>query len=394
MIKLDEQLIVSLRPKFSEQDIEQMKLYFEVSEKYNEIMSDWFNEKLKPHPVFGPIIAMQTPEMQKARNEMSQLLTKKAIYNGEWDAYNSDLILQGVMYAKMGMTFRSWYEVVAMVKDYILPHILTYFRNDQTRILGAVTGLSKLTDFAMQSIAEAFFIEKRKIIEEQQVKQAALIRELESFAYVVSHDLKSPLRGIAKLSEWLVTDHGESLGDDGRQKLDLLRSRVYRLDNLIEGILDYSRLGRSESVKEQIDVKEMLAEVIDLHSSSKKVHFSVPENLPTITFVRSQLAQVFSNLISNAIKHNDKDRTEIAIGFEEKADRYEFTVTDNGPGIEPEYHEKVFAIFQTLQTKDEVESTGIGLSIVKKIVLDAGGEISIRSELGKGASFVFTLPKK
>lgn len=394
MIKLDEQLITSLRPNFSKQDLEQMKLYFEVSEEHNEAMNEWFMEELKDHSVFGPIMAMQTPEMQKARNEMSQMLTRKALYDGEWDAYISDLILQGVMYANMGMTFRSWYEVVAMVKDYLLAHILKYYQGDQPKILGAITGLSKLTDFAMQSIAEAYFIEKRKIIEEQQTKQAALIKELESFAYVVSHDLKSPLRGIAKLSEWLVTDHGENLGEDGREKLELLRSRVHRLDNLIEGILNYSRLGRSESVKEEIDTNALLKEIIDLHSSGKNVHITLPENLPTISFVRSQLNQVFSNLISNAIKYNDKDKVEIQIAYKDKADNYEFTVTDNGPGIEPEYHEKVFGIFQTLHTKDELESTGIGLSIVKKIVEDAGGEISIKSELGKGASFVFTLPKK
>lgn len=393
MIKLDEELIISLRPTFSEEDLEQMKLYFEVSEEKNEVMNEWFQEELKDHPVFGPIMALQTPEMQKARNEMSQTLTRKALYNGEWDAYISDLILQGVMYANMGMTFRSWYEVVAMVKDYLLPHILTHYKDDQPKILGAVTGLSKLTDFAMQSIAEAYFIEKRKIIEKQQAKQASLIKELESFAYVVSHDLKSPLRGIAKLSEWLVTDHGKDLGKDGRDKLDLLRSRVYRLDNLIEGILNYSRLGRSGSVQENIDTNLLLKEIIDLNASSKNVHISVPEDLPPITFVRSQLSQVFSNLISNAIKYNDKDKTEIEIGFENNENYYTFSVTDNGPGIEPEYHEKVFGIFQTLHTKDELESTGIGLSIVKKIVEDAGGEITLSSEFGKGASFVFTLPK-
>ena len=393
MFNIDPALIASLRPHFSEEELAQMKLYFEVSDKYNEQMNAWFQEELKDHPVFGPILAMQPPEMQKARNELSQKLTHDAIFNGEWDAYNMDLIMQGITYANMGMEFRSWYEVVSMVKDYLLPLIVKEFGTDNKKVLDALAGLGKLTDFAMQSIAESYFIEKKKIIEEQQKKQEALIKELESFAYVVSHDLKSPLRGISKISEWLLTDYEDKLDANGKQSLQLLKSRVQRLDNLIEGILKYSRLGRSENLVVDVNVSNLLKEIVDLNVSSN-VKCKFPDQLPIVQFDRSKLGQIFSNLISNAIKYNDKEQPIIEILYADQATKHQFTVKDNGPGIETDYHDRIFGIFQTLHTKDEFESTGIGLSIVKKIVEDAGGTISVESEMGKGSKFIFTLPKQ
>lgn len=392
-MKIDQQLIADLRPTFSEEDIGHIKLYFEVNEECSEELNEWFQVELKDHPIFGPFIAQQTPEMLAERNRLSLEITRKAIYNDEWDSYITDLIDQGTMYAKLGLEFREWYEVVAQAKDFLLPHIATHFRTDQTKILYAVTGFSKLTDFAMQSIAEAYFIEKRKKTDMLDKKQSALIKELESFAYVVSHDLKSPLRGIAKISEWLEVDYADKLDEAGKDQLAMLRTRVNRLDSLIDGILDYSRLGRAKTVEKPVDLNKLLKEIIELNANFRSVNVSVAPDLPTIVFVRSKLIQVFSNLISNAIKYNDKRKIEIDIGFEEQEDRHRFWVKDNGPGIEPAYREKVFGIFQTLQPKDDVESTGIGLSIVQKIIHDADGEIWVESEMGRSTTFVFTLPK-
>ena len=392
-MKINPQLITDLRPGFSKEEIEQMKLYFEVSEHYTQELNEWFQTEFKDHPVFGLYMSQQTPQMLAERNKQTQELTKAAIYNGLWDPYIVDLIKQGAMYAKLGVGFQDWYKIIATAKDFMLPHIATYFRTDQTKILHAVTGLNKLTDFAMQSIIEAYFIEKRNKTNALAKKQAALIKELENFAYVVSHDLKSPLRGIAKISEWLEEDYADKLDEVGKEQLGMLRTRVNRLDSLIDGILDYSRLGRTKTAEKTIDLNKLLKEIIELNANFRSVHVSVSPNLPTIEFVRPKLVQVFSNLISNAIKYNDKRNIEIEVGFEEQEDEYKFWVKDNGPGIEPEYREKIFGIFQTLQPKDDVESTGIGLSIVQKIIHDADGNIWVESELGHSTSFIFTLPK-
>lgn len=392
-MKIDKQLMAELKPSFSEEDIDQMKLYFEVNEECNEALNEWFQEELKDHPVFGPFMASQSPEMMKERNKLSQELTRNAIYQGDWEPYITDLIMQGTMYAKLGLEFKEWYHIVAQVKDYLFPEIVKHFRADQTKILFAIQGLSKLTDFAMQIIAEAYFIERRDTEFTQIKKEAALNKELEDFAYVVSHDLKSPLRGIAKISEWLEADYADKLDEAGKDQLEMLRRRVHRLDSLIDGILEYSRLGRGKSEAKTIDMNTLLKEIVELNANMRSVEVKVAPDLPIIQFVRPKMVQLFSNLISNAIKYNDKRRIEIEIGYEEQPDQHKFWVKDNGPGIEEPYRDKVFKIFQTLQTKDDVESTGIGLSIVQKIIHDADGEIWIDSVLGESTTFFFTIPK-
>lgn len=393
-MNIDKQLMADLKPSFSEEDIDRMKLYFEVNEQCNEALNEWFQQELKDHRVFGPFMASQSPEMMKERNKLSQELTRNAIYQGDWEPYITDLIMQGTMYAKLGLEFREWYVIISKAKDFLLPEITSIYRGDQVKMLWAFTGLSKLTDYAMQIIAEAYFIEKRETELSQDKKQIALNKELEDFAYVVSHDLKSPLRGIAKISEWLEADYADKLDEDGKSQLEMLRRRVHRLDSLIDGILEYSRLGRARTEAKAIDMNALLKEIVELNANMRSVNVKVAPNLPTIQFVRPKMVQVFSNLISNAIKYNDKRKIEIEIGYEEQPDQHEFWVKDNGLGIEEAYREKVFKIFQTLQPKDDVESTGIGLSIVQKIIHDVNGEIWIESEMGQGTTFYFTIPKK
>ncbi|MCF8257254.1 MAG: ATP-binding protein [Flavobacteriales bacterium] len=394
MTKHDEQLLTTLKPSFTERELTQMQCYFDVTTKHNSAMRAYFEEKLAVHPVYGPLMAMQTYEQRQARNAYTDELTRKALFEGEWEPLTNDLIMQGITYAKVGMEFNAWYEVVAMVKDYLLPVIVTEFEGDLQKLLDALAGLGRYMDFALQAIAESYFIEKRAIIEEQRARQEVLIRDLESFAYVVSHDLKSPLRGISKLAEWLVADYHDKLDEEGRTSLRLLTSRVQRMDSLIDGILEYSRLGRQERSMTNVDLNELLRDIIDMHSDNGHVRIAVNGTMPSIRNDRAKLGQVFSNLISNAIKHNDKEKIDIEVNCEDRGDRFAFSITDNGPGIDPEYHERVFGMFQTLQPKDERESTGIGLPIVKRIVEDNGGNISLNSESGRGATFTFTIPKQ
>lgn len=388
-----EELVLSLRPNFSEHDLQRMRLYYEVSLKYNEELNRHLIEMLKEHTVFGPLIRMQTPEIQRQRNEMTLRLTNDALYKGKWDEYTADLIQQGMTYARLGMSFKSWYEVVSLVKDSIVPYIIEEFKSDYTKIHDAIIGLGKLTDFAMQAIAESYFMTEKSIIQGHQKKQDALIKDLQSFAYVVSHDLKSPLRGIAKISEWLAQDYTDVLDEHGKKQLGLLKKRVVRLDHLIDGILAYSRSGDENEPKTEVNVENLLQETIDLTVVDNNVEVNVVSPMPIIIFDRPKLVQVFSNLIGNAIKHNDKAKTVVTIGCQDIGEDYEFSVADNGPGIDEKYQQKIFRIFQTLQTKDETESTGIGLSIVKKIIESADGSIQVESAVGNGAKFIFTLPK-
>lgn len=218
--------------------------------------------------------------------------------------------------------------------------------------------------------------------------------ELDQFAYIVSHDLKAPLRAIANLSQWLEEDLKAHLKDETRHQMDLLRGRVYRMEALINGLLHYSRSCRVQTELEAVDVEALLEGVIDSLAPPPEFAVTVMPGMPTLITEQLPLEQVFANLISNGIKHNSRRDGQIVISVTEKTDFYEFAVADNGPGIAPEFHEKVFVMFQTLEPRDKVENTGVGLAIVKKIIDDKGGTISLESEQGQGATFRFTWPKQ
>jgi PAS domain S-box-containing protein len=215
-------------------------------------------------------------------------------------------------------------------------------------------------------------------------------RELDQFAYITSHDLKAPLRGIANLAQWIEEDLGEHATAEIRQQLELLRGRAHRMEALIEGILQYSRVGRIGDPPQQLDVGRLLDEVIDLLAPPPDTVI-VATAMPSMLAERVPLQQVFHNLIGNALKHGGPG-VRVRVSCEERADGYAFTVADDGPGIAPQYHDRIFGIFQTLASRDRVEGSGLGLALVKKIVEHRGGQVTIDSAEGRGAAFTFIWP--
>lgn len=218
-------------------------------------------------------------------------------------------------------------------------------------------------------------------------------QELDRFAYVASHDLKAPLRAINNLSHWIEEDLVDKLDEDTRQHLALMRGRVQRMDNLINGLLSYSRIGRMQYNSHKVEVGQLLTDIIDSLNVPPEFTIEIKGEMPTIVTKLVPLQQVFSNLIVNAIQHSDSQNGRITISVRELANFYEFAVADNGKGIEPQYHDRIFTIFQTLEARDTKESTGIGLSIVKKAVESQGGQVRVESQLGAGATFYFTWKK-
>lgn len=218
--------------------------------------------------------------------------------------------------------------------------------------------------------------------------------ELDQFAYVVSHDLKAPLRAINNLSEWIEEDIADMLEGDTKDQFRLLRGRVHRMESLINGILSYSRAGRIKTNTEKFLIKAVIDDLCETFSAKKPVEFVLEGDTHLeIVSEKITLSQILQNLISNGIKYNDKEDIKITIGWKTTEDNeYEFFVRDNGPGISPEFHERIFVIFQTLQSRDEVESTGVGLAIVKKIMDDKGGKIRVESTMTEGTTFFFTWP--
>lgn len=238
--------------------------------------------------------------------------------------------------------------------------------------------------------------ERKKSETEREQLIKALARsnqELDQFAYVASHDLKAPLRGIANLSQWIEEDLGESLAGENKSQMEMLRGRVHRMEALIDGILQYSRAGRVKAKPEAIDTGALVREVLDLMAPPEGTKFHVVPGMPTVQAEKVPLQQVFMNLIGNAIKHTGKQNPLIEVAWSEAGPFYEFSVRDNGQGIAAQYHERIFGIFQTLEARDKVEGTGIGLSVVQKIVEGKGGKIWVESAVGQGARFKFLWPK-
>lgn len=218
-------------------------------------------------------------------------------------------------------------------------------------------------------------------------------RELDQFAYSTSHDLRSPLRGIENLADWIKEDCYELLPETSRKHLDLIKERTKRLDTLIQSILEYARAGTVDSHAESVNLNLLLNEVIDSLAAPQHIKISIDIPLPTIVTHKVLITRVFLNLINNAVKFNDKKQGEIHIGYKNLKSYYQFYVADNGPGIDPRFHNKIFEIFQTLQPRDTIEGAGIGLALVKKIVEKQGGKLKVKSTLGEGATFYFTWPK-
>jgi PAS domain S-box-containing protein len=224
-------------------------------------------------------------------------------------------------------------------------------------------------------------------------KVESINQELKDFAYIVSHDLKAPLRGIKTLADWLSNDYKDKLDKDGQEQMSLLLARVERMHNLINGILQYSRVGRVRGEVTRVDLKTVIPEVIDMVAPPEHITVEVEAELPTVEYENTRIVQIFQNLLSNAVKYMDKPQGRIRIGCAEEGDFWKFSVADNGPGIEEKHFEKIFRIFQTLAPRDQFESTGIGLTVIKKIIELHGGRIWVESEIGQGSTFFFTLPK-
>jgi PAS domain S-box-containing protein len=224
---------------------------------------------------------------------------------------------------------------------------------------------------------------------------AAAYRELDEFAYVASHDLRAPLRGIANLAQWLQEDVGDRLGAESTEHLRLLQGRAHRMEALIDGILAYSRAGRMLHPPEPVDTGTLVREVVGLLAPPAEVRIVVPEHMPMLEAERVPLQQVFMNLIDNALKYTRAARPDvlIRIAWRDAGAAFEFAVRDNGPGIAPEYHERIWGIFQTLAPRDQVEGSGVGLSVVKKAVETRGGSVAVESAPHQGATFRFTWPK-
>jgi len=218
-------------------------------------------------------------------------------------------------------------------------------------------------------------------------------RELREFTRIAAHDLQTPLRSIGILSDWISEDYTRRFGDKGHINAKLLVSRAKRMSRLLNAIIQYSEISLVDRRQECLDLNNILSDVIANIDVPEGIEIIIENKLPVIMGVPKFIQQVFSNLISNAIIYMNKPEGVVKIGCVDDGDFWKFSVADNGSGIEDKYFNKIFEIFQMLSLRDETENIGIGLSIVKKVVELYDGRVWVTSEVGKGSTFFFTLPK-
>jgi PAS domain S-box-containing protein len=290
------------------------------------------------------------------------------------------VIFEGQVIAALNLASHTYNEIPGA--------ICTALETMATTHIGEVLARVKV-ETALQTLNEE--LEQRVVRRTAELEAAN--KELREFAYVVSHDLKAPLRGISRLAQWLMADYVDLFNEKGRDMVNLLVGRVKRMDSLIEGILQYSRVGRLVGRDERIDLNTLVKDVIDSLAPPEHIHISIENDLPEIVGNKIRIVQVLQNLLTNAIEFMNKSDGKIVIGCVDDGSYWRFNITDNGPGIDEKYFTRIFKIFQTLVPRDEHESTGIGLALVKKIVELHGGKIWVESVVGEGSKFFFTLPK-
>lgn len=219
-------------------------------------------------------------------------------------------------------------------------------------------------------------------------------RQLRDFAHLASHDLKTPLRGIGTLAQWLLTDYYDKFDENGRKQVNLLVKRAEMMDKIINAMLEYSTIIRNKSYDRKVNLNTLVKDAIVQIQPPQNIKVTINGNLPFLICEEKHVHQVFYNLIDNAVRFMDKPDGRITIDCAEDQNQrfWEFSISDNGPGIDPKHHDRIFQIFQTLADTDEAKGTGAGLTIVKKIVELYDGKVWLESAPGRGSTFFFTWP--
>ena len=216
-------------------------------------------------------------------------------------------------------------------------------------------------------------------------------KEFKEYSYIVSHDLKAPLRAIRTLAEWLVGDYADKFDEQGKELVDLIMSRTNRMSDMIEGLLQFSRTMNKSEDKVEININSILEEIIITLKVPPHIQINIKDNIPSIKGEKTKIIRLYTELIKNAVLFNDKEKGMVDVGFKQENNQVIYSIKDNGPGIAEHNRERIFNIFQTLKPKDEAETTGMGLTLANKIVEVHNGKLWLESEEGTGSTFYFTI---
>lgn len=288
-------------------------------------------------------------------------------------------------------TLKAFAAIVSVATAYMLWKLVPTLKNIPT--------VEKLQiEVGKRQAVESRLHEKAKIQAVESKQLSKLNEELEAYAYASSHDLKSPLRGIRQLASWIEEDlkaQGIELPDDCREHFDLMQSRISRMENLLEDLLEYSKAGHVSGELKEINVKALCLELFELLNINSEISLHInDDNITEFRTFKAPLALIIRNLFDNAIKHNDKKIGNIWVTVTEQENYFEFSVKDDGRGVNHKDFKKITKIFSTLKARDEVEGSGVGLALIKKIILKFEGTLNFSCAEGEGLTVIFTWPKE
>lgn len=366
------------------------------TETYRQIALNQSQEKtLALEALCGEILLLAQEQMQQLNTEA--VITKNHAAN-LMVVVISGFLLMGILVSALITRSLSWQlqkirtamlQIAEGDTDIIIP-----FHDHPHEIGDMAKTLTIFAQYVNERKKSAQLLELHQQELEKSNRQLALTnKELETFAYVASHDLKSPLRGIAQLSSWIDEDLEEKEFAEVAKHTKMLRNRIQRMEKLLDDMLIFYRAGKTDGNISRIDLAQMAKELFDIQNTKAGLRLELGNNLPVFDSLSTPFEQILRNLFSNAIKHHDSESGVIRVeGRQLNTDFYEFSVSDDGPGIPAKFQERVFGMFQTLKPRDELEGSGMGLALIKKIVETYGGKISLHSD-GRGCSFTFTWPQ-
>lgn len=380
-------------PALTPEEKHDLRIYFSFYEKHRDDISDWAEAQLRNHPAWGAILKEMSMEERLSQRKISFTAQHQAIFEENWMPYLTQLNYYGIFYARIGMGFRSWFEVVNLVRRYLKP--ILEKETDIRRIITIMNGMDLYMDIVMSNIGEAYIAEKKSIIEKQKEKQELLNKELENFVYIASHDLQEPLNTITSFISVLQDEFAQELQHEPAQMLTFIKASATRMKDLVSGLLDYSKVAGNREFK-PVALEPLVAEVcsdLTARINQTGAEVKIVGSLPTIQASPIAMKMLFQNLIGNAIKFHKKGIPPVVRVSAERAGehQWQFTVEDNGIGIDAKDIDKAFVIFKRLNEADAYEGTGIGLAHCKKIVESHGGRIWVESVPGEGSQFHFTL---
>ncbi len=398
LANMPEQEIDSLLRIISEQDaevlnVERVGIWFYSPERTKIVCRDLFRKSEKAHASGSTLVVKDYPRYFNTLEENRILSASDAQNDPMTSEFTKDYLKPMGITSMIDVPIRLHGKIVGIVCNEHIGPMREWILEEQDFAASVADMISLKLEAMERRKAEEALEKLNKDLHATIEELSRTNGQMQDFVHIAAHDLKTPVRGIGTLADWIISDYGDKLDEHGREQVRLLKARVIRIDKLIEGMLQFSKITRNRKGEKKVNLNEVLSEVTDKIKPPDNIEIAV-DSLPTVICEHNHISQVFQNLLSNAIMFMDKPKGLIKVGCVEQGDFWKFYVCDNGPGIEQKHFERIFKIFQTLPKKDQIPSAGIGLAIAKKITELYGGKIWIESRLGTGSTFFFTLPKQ